>query len=276
MSKPTQEAQVKSKSELQPVTQQRYGNKRWKRFASHGFAARDSVAPLVAHELQRAVLDLPTAFVKHDKGYGLVAVQGLAQGHNLLVAPDGRWTGGYVPAFYRGHPFKLVKTADGRQALCVDESSGLVTEGSKEGEPFFSDDGKLSKPLAEVLNFLTQVQSSREKTARICAVLDKHKLIHPWHIKIKTESGEQMMKGLFRIDEAALNALPAEALLELRQAWALPVAYCQMLSMQHLPKLAQLARSHAKQGPALPTTASGDLDLEFLNKGETISFGKLD
>ena len=69
--------------------------------------------------------------------------------------------------------------------------------------------------------------------------------------------------------------LPAEAFEAVRQSGALPVAYCQLLSMQHLQKLGQLAQAYAAQTTALPQTASGELDLEFLNDSGTISFGAL-
>lgn len=82
-----------------------------------------------------------------------------------------------------------------------------------------------------------------------------------------------MLQGLFRIDEAAFNALPLEALDALRAAGALPVIYCQLLSMQHLPVLGQLAQIRAAQNAPLPQSGDGDLDLEFLNESGTIKFG---
>ena len=57
------------------------------------------------------------------------------------------------------------------------------------------------------------------------------------------------------------------------------MAYCQLLSMQHLQTLGQLAQAHdqakAQAANKLPTNASGELDLEFLNSSGTISFGQL-
>ena len=94
----------------------------------------------------------------------------------------------------------------------------------------------------------------------------------------------QPLQGLFRVDEEKLNQLDGAALQELQQSGAMGVAYCQLLSMQHLLTLARLAeqqaqwRSAAAQAPAgasagLATTAAGELDLEFLNQGGTLHFG---
>ena len=256
-------------AQLTVISREQHANKRWKRYTSYSFAASDAVVPLVVQELPRACLALPIGFVKTDSGFQLVAVQGLLPGKNLWVAPDGRWIGPYVPAAYRGYPFVLANTEDGERVLCVREDSGLVSEG--EGELFFDDEGNPAKPVQDVLNFLDQVSGNAQVTARMCALLAGHELIQPWNVQIKTESGEQPVQGLFRIDEAKLNALPAEAFEALRQGGVLPLVYCQLLSMQHLPVLGKLAGQHA-EAQALLEPESGDLDLEFLHDDGNIRF----
>jgi hypothetical protein len=265
-------------SELRPVTRTRHGNQRWLRVAGYPFAAKDAAAPLVSHEMQRAVLALPTGFVQQEGGFALVAVQGFVPGRNLFVAADGRWLGGYIPAVYRSYPFQFAKTEDGRGVLCVDEGSGLLTQDTSQGEPFFDDEGKLAKPVGEIMEFLSQLRAARFETERACAALKEHNLLRPWQIQLKSDAGEpRKVQGLFRVDEAALNALPATGLTALRDAGALKLAYAQLLSMQHLPMLAKLAQGQAQSAAAqgLRVTPDGDLDLEFLNKGGTISFGNL-
>lgn len=259
---------------IQVISREHHASRRWQRYADYHFAAQDAVAPLVVQELPRAAMMLSIAFVESDGGFLPVAVQGLKAGHNLFVAADGRWLSAYVPAAYRGYPFRLAATEDGKQVLCVDEDSGLVTDGP-EGEPFFNEDGTPAKAVADALDFLIKVQANREATARICALLQRHSLIQPWPIKVQAPEGEQNIEGLHRIDEAALNALPAEAFIELRDAGALPAVYCQLLSMQHLQLLGRLAEAHANAAQSLPATASGDLNLDFMNQGGTITFGNL-
>ncbi len=263
-------------SKYQPVDRNNYAGKHWQRHSTYHFSAQDAVAPLVAQELPKAHISLPVAFIKVDDTFTPVAVQGLQPGQNLFVAPDGRWLAGYTPALYRVYPFRLANTEDGQQVLCVDEDSGLVGDGP-EGELFFNEDGTPSPAVADVLTFLTQLEAQRQATKSNCAALQQHDLIQPWPIKIQTGEGEQPIDGLFRIDEAALNALPADAFIELRDTGALIVAYCQLLSMQHLPALGQLTQAHAKAKarPGLKTTPSGELDLNFLNDGGSINFGNM-
>lgn len=258
---------------FQAISSTTHADKRWKRYDSYAFAAHDALAPLVAQELPRAVLYLPIAFVAQDGQFTPVAVLGIQPGQNLFVAPEGRWLAAYTPAAYRAHPFALANLPDGQQVLAFDTDSGLLTEA--EGEPFFDADGRPSQAVQDILAFLTQVQTNRELTQRICKALDDHQLLQPWPIVVHGDGGERQVEGLYRIDEAALNGLAAEALKALQQAGALPMVYSQLLSMQHLPLLGQLAQAQAqrKAAQALPTTPAGELDLSFLSNNGTFSFG---
>lgn len=258
------------------VSRTHHTGQRWQRPSSYRFAAQDAVVPLVAQELPKAAMHIPFGFIATDERFVPVAVQGLEPGRNLFVAPDGRWLAGYIPAAYRAYPFLLARTEEGTQVLCIDQDSGLITD-TGQGESFFNDDGSPAKAVADVLDFLNQVQAGREQTARVCALLQQHGLIQPWPLKVHDADDVRAVEGLFRIDEGTLNALPADALLALRDGGALALAYCQLLSMQHLTKLGPLAQAHAQAAAAqpLPQTPNGELDLEFLNKGGTISFGNL-
>lgn len=258
----------------QAISRQRHAGKRWLRYSSYAFAMRDSVLPLILAELPKAVMSLPIGFIEQADGFVPVAVMGLQPEKNLFVAADGRWIKSYIPAACRGYPFGLASTADGQRVLCIDEDSRLLSDGP-EGEAFFDDAGEVTSTLQEIIRFLEQNEQSRQATAAACAVLRQYELIKPWPIALKTATGEQAVAGLFQIDEAALNRLPAAALEAVRNAGALTVAYCQMLSMQHLPVLGQLAAAHAQaaQQAAPPLPQKAELDIEFLKQGDTLNFG---
>ena len=262
-------------SNFHVISRERHGQMRWRRSSDYAFAAQEATVPLVAAELPKAVMSLPIAFTEQAGSYFPAAILSLLAGKNLFVSQNGCWAGDYIPAALRAYPFRLATTEDSRQVLCINEDSGLVTD-SPEGEHFFTEDGKPAQAVLDILNFLNQVEQNRLRTAAACVALQKHGLIQPWPITLKTESGEQSVTGLFRIDEAALNRLSAEALFELTQSGALPVVYCQLLSMQHLPLLGQLIEAHAKSATALQHLApGGELDLEFLNDGGTFNFSNL-
>lgn len=254
---------------LQPITLARHRDWRWRRYADYRFAEADALAPLVAQELPKAVMALPIAFVAQDGQYAPVAVQALQPGRNLFVGLDGRWLGGYVPAAYRGYPFALANTQDNQQVLCVDEDSGLILESPEpgEGEPFFDAYEQPAEPLRKVLEFLQQVAVNRAHTITICQRLAELELIQPWPLKVQTPDGERPVEGLFRVDEAALNALSAEDFDSVRKAGALPLVYCQLLSMQHIALLGRLAEAHEKSQERVKLNAS-----ELFGTQDTLSF----
>ena len=135
------------------VNKERHGAKRWQRPVNYPFAAAEASVPVIGAELGRAALSMPLAFSEKAGRYTLVAVLSLAPGKNSFVGSDGRWLGGYVPAWLRVYPFCfLPQKGGGEPVLSVDEGSGLVVDGGLSGEAFFDVDGKLSpalKPIVE-------------------------------------------------------------------------------------------------------------------------------
>lgn len=238
------------------ISRERHADKSWKRFVSYDFARRLSLAVLVAAEIPKAAMAMPLAFVRQGEGYAPVALMGLEPGKNLLVAPDGRWLGRYVPSALRSYPFSLAKTESKTLILCIDEDSGLMSDGT-DGEPFFTTEGEPAVGLSQIMEFLQQIERNRSATAIACAALTEQALIRPWPITLKGETGEHQVEGVFQIDEAMLNQLSDDTFLSLRRAGALPLAYCQLLSMQHLAVLGELASAYARPPPQQPPPFGG-------------------
>jgi hypothetical protein len=266
---------MKSNPEFHPVTAERHASKWWHAPSSYSWAAGAAAVPLVGSEVVRAALDLPVAFMRSGEVFMPFAILGLESTVNLFVAHDGTWTGGYVPAALRSRPFALLPVQDGRRLLCIDEEAGRISaEQGASGHPFFAGDGKLSAPLQQFLGFLSAVEENREAARKACVALEAHGLLVPWQIELKTDIGVRRLEGLFRADEAKLNELPDERFLELRRTGAIPLVFAQILSMHHIQMLGQRAsaRLAALQQPMTPVTASGDLDLSFLERGDTLRF----
>lgn len=257
-------------SNIQPVTKSSYAGKRWQRRTSYAFAASDSLVPLVNQELPKALFSLPVGFIFRDKQAFPVAVLGFRPGRNLLVSTEGRWLGSYVPAAYRAYPFSLAKTDDGRQILCIDEDSGLVS--TTKGEPFFTEEGEPTREINQILDFLTKVESNRQATMRMCEILQHHELIQPWPIKIRSEEGEKPLTGLCRIDENRLNKLDRDSLDQVRQAGALPLIYCQLLSMGNLQMLAGLAKQAEGKTDKRESVEAPDLNSLFGSEDDMFRF----
>jgi hypothetical protein len=249
-----------------PVNRERYSQKKWLRYTSYAFAAAEVVAPIVAAELVSAAPAMPCAFLRQGERFTLVAVlSGTASG-NMFVGQDGRWFGGYVPALLRLHPFRMLPSeGTDKVLLCVDEESKLIVEGDAQGEPFFDQEGNLSPALKAVFEAAMAVERNRKATDLAVAALAQADVIRPWQITIKSGESTHPISGLYRVDEAALNALPDDAFLGLRKASALPLAYTQMLSTRQLGLFERLEMLHSRapQSPplaALPETLDGLLE----------------
>lgn len=248
---------------LTAITREEHTNKRWLRHPSFAFAARDSVLPLVASEVAVAASSVPVAFIQQGDSYQIVAVLGLAANQNLMVVNDS-WIARYIPAAYRVGPFRLAANEAGEMLLCVEEATGLICDGS-EGEPFFNDDGQPTQNIRDMINLLNQLDQSQKVGAHICALLDKLVLIEPWEIIVEGPNSPQQIDGLYRVNEDALNALPIESLMELRQSGALPVVYAHLISTHNIKTLELLyARSVAEQNQA-----------QVVPESDTFSFSNL-
>ncbi len=221
------------------ITKTEYKEKCWKSPADFIHARKDALVRLVVSEVPKAAGSLPVAFAKKDNALMPVAVLGVPPGGNLLVSDDGKWRYGYIPALYRGYPFSIARDKEGKQALCIDEESGVISE--TEGEPFFDETGGVSKSVKEVMVFLQHIEQNRLFTEQICALLKKYGLIEPWTINLESPDGEKKIQGLFRIKEKKLNMLEDAEFLTLRKNGALPLIYCQLLSMRNMTTIIKLS-----------------------------------
>ncbi|WP_428566294.1 SapC family protein [Ramlibacter sp.] len=268
-----QNAETAQTSTLHPVTPARHTERRWHRYVSYDWAAPQVIVPLVGMELARAAVTLPIAFVQQPGTVASVAVLGLEPGVNLFVGADGRWIGGYVPAMLRSRPFLLLPAPDGRRVLCVDEAAGRVQVGGA-GEPFFDAEGKLAGVVGQVFDFLSQLENARQAMARACDAIHASGVLVPWAIQVKTDNGERRTEGLLRVDEEKLAALSSDEFLKLRETGALTAIYAHLLSTQHIALLGELGRARfaSRNPPVMPVTSGGDLDLSFLQGGDTLRF----
>ena len=237
--------------ELVAITAERHTGKLWKHVIDYAFAAENNVIPLLGAELDKAAVVMPIGFCNLDAGYQLVAITSLQPGMNLYVAPDGQWLSEYIPVALQAYPFQLAQQDSTDEfILCIDEASGLVVESEEHGNAFFDNQDQPTQKIKDILNFLLGVKAGRVVTQKAVDALADAGLITAWEINLK--QGEQVVpvKGLFRIDEAALNKLDDENFLALRKAGGLAVAYAQLIStnrIELLERLGQLQREIAEQ-----------------------------
>lgn len=227
-------------SRYQLVTREQHAAKCWKRDSDYRFTAGANVAAIAADELAPASSALPLAFIMHEGQPALVAVLGLREGENNFVDASGRWLAPYVPATFRGYPFRLTRAGDGSIALCVHETSARVVTRGHKAIPFFDEEGGAHPETSRMLQFLLAAEKGIKRLQRPVEALQAEGILEPWPITLRDGAGERCIAGMLRVNETALNTLAADRFIALRDVGALPVAYAQLVSMHHLHKLSRL------------------------------------
>lgn len=254
---------------ITPLSVERHSGKFWRRYTGYDFVKAQQFASLTAAELSMAVQTLPLCFRRREDRFYLSVLLSLAEGENHFVNPQGRWTGVYVPACFRSHPFYAGRVAESDKfVLCVDEACGLVSDNG--GLPFFGSDGQLSAEVVNILEFLQKVENHRIDTQRGVDALAEAGTVVEWPLKVNTEDGEIQVDGLYRFDESRLAGLEDAAFLKLRATPAIAIGYGQLYSMVNVRVVVHLANARKKQAAE---GAPAALDIEkMLDGGEFINF----
>lgn len=232
---------------LTPVSPERHGAQRWRRFSSYAFAQAHPLVPIVLGEEMQVAASLPLLFAPVKGQLMPVAVTRLGK-TTALVGPNGSWRGSYVPSILRVHPFAAQQAEDGKFALLIDEESGLLSS-DPEDPAFFDADGSISPELAQVVAFFRNRVQAEADTRKAMTALVKTRLLVPAALP----EGTALPDGLRAIDPGALSALGRVDLADLHRTGALGLVYAALVAQQHLGFLAavesHLARSPATQHP---------------------------
>ena len=262
-----------------PVNRGRHSGKAWRALSNYSFASQDAIVPLVAAEFAKAAVTMPIAFMEWGGRVAPMAIMSPQAQRNLFVGPAGQWLAGYVPAAFRAYPFRLAPLeGSDEKVLCVDETSGLVFDlagdasggaelsvdqsgyantvadpgrggllqvdaGVQQSAPnaFFEPDGQLSPMTKAAFDFLITIEQNRVATDNAVQALVDVGLVQPWPFQLRVDGRDIQLDSLYRVDEAALNALDDESFLHLRRTGALLLAYMQLLSMGQVANLERLA-----------------------------------
>lgn len=228
--------------------------------------------PIHAGEIGRAAASMPLALVHTDRQWKLVAVCGLQAQENLFIY-EGKWVASYQPAWLSTYPLDVVAVAD-KKIVVFDEASGLLRADTL-GAAFYDEAGALNAQLAQKVELLQASVAQHAISQQAIAAMVQADILRPWPQALLDSTGIQI-EGLHMVDEKKLAALDNDTFIQLRRAKALPIAYGLNFSVWQAHLLTRAARLQGKvdiDTDAL--TTDGELDLEFLNDGGTIQFGKL-
>ncbi len=208
---------------------------------NYAHAKDQHILPVVVHEFASLCVEFPIVYVKNsDTGqFQAVAVMGFEPGENLYVG-ENQWDGVYVPACLRNYPLRLVNDKnDGKSMMvAVDEESPLVGEGGD--NRLFDDEGQDSEFLKKSGQSMIQYVESAEITKAFINLLSEADLLVQKNLSVEINSKPMSIGGIYTVDESKLNELSEEKFSDLRKRGFLGPLYAQMISLNQVPRLAQL------------------------------------
>lgn len=244
-----------------PLSHCRHAQWGWRPAAGFGFARRMALVALATVEIRRAAQVMPVAFCRQDGRWQAVGVMAPVAGANLLVARDGRWRAGFVPALLRAYPFCL----DPMGALALWPGHPLLplTGGADAAQgpvlPFFRD-GTLTPQLADTRSFLRAVQAGIADADAVLAPLAEAAVLMPWQPPAGDRAGAAALPELWRLSPAAPAALGDATVLDLFRSGALHWLLAHADSLHHADRFRALSRSLAAPpppaGPVRPDPAA--------------------
>jgi hypothetical protein len=199
---------------------------------------------VIPREFPRLLAHYPIFYTKNTETgrFEPSALLGFQPRENLFFV-DGRWDVAYVPLQIQRQPFSLIsrraEDSEGKPpSLDVALDLSQTVQAPEGGERLFLEDGQPTKFLQHITSILSALVTGTKEAHEFTGRLAELDLIEPVQIGIEFVNGsETKLQGLYWIAAAALKALPAAQLAELRDREFLEWMYFQMASVAHVSAL---------------------------------------
>lgn len=244
-------------TQWQPLSRQAHADACYRPRWDFAHARERALVPAMLGELAKLITHYVLVFIEEQGQYRPMAILSAPGQENLYLRQDGKWAVPYVPAALRAHPFSLLRAEGKADPVMAVEAASLREPG--EGEPLFDDQGELTEGVQRAARFLEQMEGQKQRTARAADALQAAGILQPWPLALPVEGKTVAVKGLHRVDEAALNALDAETYATLQGA-PMQLAYAQLYAQSQIEQLTQRAELQDKLNAADTTP---DLDAVF-------------
>jgi SapC protein len=206
--------------------------------------AEVNAVTVIPREFPRLLAHYPIFFTKSTETgrFEPSALLGFQPQENLFFV-DGRWDVAYVPLQIQRQPFSLIsrRAEDSERkppSLDVALDLSQTVQAPEGGERLFLEDGQPTKFLQDITSMLSVLVAGTKETYAFTGRLAELSLIEPVQIDIAFVDGsETKLQGLYWIAAAALKALPAAQLAELRDREFLEWMYFQLASISHVSGL---------------------------------------
>lgn len=200
------------------------------------FAADSQAVPVLLSEFADVALEYPIVFVKTpDESWLALALTGLQQGQNVFVDENGAWNAKYIPASVRRYPFVLASGEEGALSVAVDMSLASEDEAAVR---LFDDEGAPSDALQNAIGFLQSFQGQSAQTSALIAKFEELELLTDAQFQIRDQDGNtRSLNGFFIVEEARLNTLRDDSILDLVRKGQMSALHLHLLSLKNIAAL---------------------------------------
>ena len=199
----------------------------------YAFCAKARVVPVTLSEVPAVMKEYPLIFASQENPV-LLAVTGLFDDTNLFVGEDGEWEQNrYIPGYIRRYPFGIAAETGGeRMAVIVDRSAEGIT---MDGGAALFENGEPTRQMQLAIEFCQEYERDRLMTEQFANKMAELDLIqgHGAQYNSDTFDEPQIFAQYFSIDQAKLNELSDDKVMELHKAGVLPIAYAILMSQSN-------------------------------------------
>lgn len=203
------------------------------------FASDAQAVPVLLSEFADVALEYPIVFVQTPDGAWMaLALTGLQQNQNVFVGENGAWNANYIPASVRRYPFVLASGGDGTLSVAVDMS--LASE-AETAIRLFDDEGNPSETLQNSIGFLQSFQGQSAQTSTLIARLAELELLTDAEFQIGSQEGNaRSLNGFFIVEEARLNTLRDDTIVDFVRRSQMSAIYLHLLSLKNIAALQRM------------------------------------
>ena len=205
------------------------------------FAKKMNVIPITFSEIRKLCCDYPIVYLKGESPSLAIIVGFDKEGNNLAIDENGKWRGDYIPAFLRRYPFIMVKTSNDQMALGCDIESGCFS--SPDGKRLFDDDGKPTKTLNSIGNFLKGLEDEFIITKNMVAELDRLGILEDRVLSIGEGDSAKKIGGFKSVEHEKLISLADDILVDMVKKGWIEVITLQQFSLKNFEKLIAIEKA---------------------------------
>ena len=236
-----------------PVSSARHGRWSVEVGADYTFSKNVNSVPLMAVEFPNAASEYAIVFAGAGENIVPAVILGMRAEENLYLTEQSSWKAKYIPAFVRRYPFVFANSKDGKTyTLCIDESFRGFNQEAR-GQRLFSDEGKPSPYVENVLKFLEQYQIEQRRTQALCKKLQELNLLEPMQAQFKFGSGEQRsLTGFMAVSRDRIKTLGADVLADLVKTDQFELIHLHLQSLRNFSAMTERMAAHdAQSGEAV-------------------------